>query len=121
VAVLNSWKEISAYSRKGVRTVQRWEAVSAFPVHRPSGKRRSSVFALSEEVDHWLQSRSTGEHENKETATQDGMDLAEVRTRAHELRTKGHVASVLVREVQNNMRQIMAKTEKYRRLAPAWR
>ena len=52
--VLNSWKEIANYIGRGVRTVQRWEQLYDFPVHRPSGHDRSSVFALSEEIDHWL-------------------------------------------------------------------
>jgi|SRR3954469_20710917 hypothetical protein len=53
--VLNSWKEISTYVGRGVRTVQRWEKWFSFPVHRPSGHAKGSVLALPEEVDAWLQ------------------------------------------------------------------
>jgi hypothetical protein len=53
-SVLNSWKEIAAYLGRGVRTVQRWEHDAALPVHRPKGKDRSAVLALTNELDEWL-------------------------------------------------------------------
>ena len=31
---LDSWKEISAYLKRSVRTVHRWESEEALPVHR---------------------------------------------------------------------------------------
>ena len=52
--VLNSWKEIAAYLGRGVRTVQRWEFDAGLPVHRPKGKDRSAVLALTNELDNWL-------------------------------------------------------------------
>jgi len=52
--VLHSWKEISSYLGRGVRTVQRYEANLGFPVHRPLGKPRSSVFAFKHEIDQWM-------------------------------------------------------------------
>lgn len=55
--ILNSWKEIANYLGRGVRTVQRWEAQLALPVHRPSGKEHSAVLAFSSELDEWLNSR----------------------------------------------------------------
>jgi phage terminase Nu1 subunit (DNA packaging protein) len=53
--ILNSWKEIAVYMGRAVRTVQRWERECDFPVHRPRGKKRSAVFALSKEIDTWLE------------------------------------------------------------------
>jgi hypothetical protein len=53
--ILNSWKEIAVYMGRAVRTVQRWERECEFPVHRPRGKKRSPVFALSREIDTWLE------------------------------------------------------------------
>jgi hypothetical protein len=53
-AILNSWKEIATYLGRGVRTVQRWEADLGLPVHRPKGKDRSAVLALTDEIDAWL-------------------------------------------------------------------
>ena len=54
VRILNSWKEISQYIGRGVRTVQRWEELYGLPVHRAAGRDRSAVYALSDEVDAWL-------------------------------------------------------------------
>lgn len=52
--VLHSWKEISNYTGRGVRTIQRYEVLLGFPIHRPSGSPRSSVLAFSDEVDAWF-------------------------------------------------------------------
>ena len=52
--VLNGWKEIATYLRRGLRTVQRWEELYELPIRRPAGKDRASVFALTEELDQWL-------------------------------------------------------------------
>jgi len=52
--VLHSWKEISSYTGRGVRTIQRYELQLGFPIHRPSGSPRSAVLAFSDEVDAWL-------------------------------------------------------------------
>ena len=52
--VLLSWKEISTYTRRGVRTLQRYENLQGFPIHRPAGKSRSSVLAFSDEIDAWF-------------------------------------------------------------------
>ena len=53
---LTSWKEIAAYLGKGVRTVQRWEAIGRLPVRRPSNSSSSTVLAYPEELDEWLHS-----------------------------------------------------------------
>src|SRR5205814_5306580 len=53
--VLNSWKEIAQYVGRGVRTVQRWESLG-LPARRPHGKSRSSVVAMTDELDAWLRS-----------------------------------------------------------------
>ena len=50
---LDSWKEIAAYLKRGVRTVQRWEQTSALPVHRLDADRQGSVFAYKQELDEW--------------------------------------------------------------------
>ena len=63
-----SWKEISAYLKRGVRTAQRWEKFERLPVHRHLHTRQESVYALRSEIDEWRESRkpwkqwlSTGE------------------------------------------------------------
>jgi hypothetical protein len=56
-ALLNSWKEISSYVGRGVRTVQRWERDFGLPVRRPAGHLKSSVIAMTADIDRWLASR----------------------------------------------------------------
>jgi hypothetical protein len=48
------WKEIAAYLRKGVRTVQRWEREFGLPVQRPSARSKGIVRASRQELDHWM-------------------------------------------------------------------
>jgi len=55
---LQSWKEIAAYLKRGVRTVQRWERSHGLPVRRPRQVEQSPVFAFPEELDQWMRSRS---------------------------------------------------------------
>src|SRR5215472_9509149 len=63
---LDSWKEIAAYLKRGVRTVQRWEQLSGLPVHRLELDRQGSVFAYKQELDAWWASR------RQTSATADG-------------------------------------------------
>jgi len=53
---LDSWKEIAAYLRRDVRTVQRWEARNGLPVHRhtPEPAKGRPVHAYRSELDQWL-------------------------------------------------------------------
>src|SRR5579884_2559337 len=52
--ILHSWKDIANHVGRAVRTLQRWEETMGLPVHRPSGKDRSAVFAFEDEIDEWL-------------------------------------------------------------------
>jgi TolB-like protein len=54
---LDSWKEIAVYLNRDVTTVQRWEKREGMPVHRHVHEKRGSVYALTEEIDSWVQSR----------------------------------------------------------------
>ena len=56
---LQSWKEIAAYLKRGVRTAQRWERCAGLPVRRPRPGDRSPVFAFPDEIDQWMHSRPT--------------------------------------------------------------
>jgi TolB-like protein/Flp pilus assembly protein TadD len=68
--LLDSWKEIAAYLNRDVTTVQRWEKREGMPVHRHVHDKRGSVYALTEELDDWIQSRNprVNEPENKPEA-----------------------------------------------------
>lgn len=50
---LESWKEIAAYLKRDLRTVQRWEKTEGLPVHRHRHDERASVFAFKSELDTW--------------------------------------------------------------------
>jgi TolB-like protein/tetratricopeptide (TPR) repeat protein len=58
---LDSWKEIATYLNRDVTTVQRWEKREGMPVHRHVHDKRGSVYALTEELDLWMQSRRLSE------------------------------------------------------------
>jgi hypothetical protein len=55
---LDSWKEISAYLKRDVRTLQRWEANESLPVHRLPHARQGTVFAFKSELDAWWLNRA---------------------------------------------------------------
>jgi len=49
---LNSWKDIADFFGKSIRTVQRWHAVLALPVHHDTDSRRVAV--SRDELHAWL-------------------------------------------------------------------
>jgi Tol biopolymer transport system component len=54
---LESWKEIAAYMRRDVKTVQRWERREGMPVHRHLHDKLGSVYAFRSELDVWARNR----------------------------------------------------------------
>jgi TolB-like protein len=56
---LESWKEIAAYLRRQVRTVNLWEKSEGLPVHRHLHSKRGTVYAYKTELDEWLRQRAT--------------------------------------------------------------
>ena len=57
---LDSWKEIAAYLRRDITTVQRWEKREGMPVRRHLHDKLGSVFAFRSELDAWARSRNLG-------------------------------------------------------------
>jgi Tol biopolymer transport system component len=55
---LDSWKEIAAYLKRDVTTVQRWEKREGMPVHRHLHDRMGSVYASRADLDTWMNSRN---------------------------------------------------------------
>ena len=55
---LDSWKDISAYLKRDVSTVQRWEKREGMPVHRHLHHTLGSVYAFRSELDAWWRTRS---------------------------------------------------------------
>src|SRR6478735_3340912 len=54
---LHSWKEIAAYLKRDIRTVQRWEKLESLPVRRHQHQKRGSAFAYRDELDAWWRTR----------------------------------------------------------------
>ena len=55
---LDSWKEIAAYLKRDVTTVQRWEKRERMPVRRHVHDKIGSVYAFRSELDAWARSRN---------------------------------------------------------------
>jgi Tol biopolymer transport system component len=89
---LESWKEIAAYLRREVRTVQRWEKTDGLPVHRLYHSKRGSVYALTAELDRWRQTRSDAVAQEKEP---DGEDVAAPLAPPREPRVRWVAASAI--------------------------
>jgi tetratricopeptide (TPR) repeat protein len=60
---LDSWKEIAAYLKRDVRTVQRWEKTEKLPVRRHLHEKQGTVYAFRPEIDAWTQGRQFQEDE----------------------------------------------------------
>ena len=54
---LDSWKEIAAYMKRDVTTVQRWEKREGMPVQRHVHDKIGSVYAFKTDLDAWTQTR----------------------------------------------------------------
>ncbi len=54
---LESWKEIAAYLKRDVRTVQRWEKNEGLPVQRHVHHSLGTVYAYKAELDAWWNNR----------------------------------------------------------------
>ena len=80
---LDSWKEISLFLKRGIRTVQRWEATEGLPVHRHRHLKRGTVFAFASEIDGWLKTRDSGKQlGDGVVSTSNVSDLAAEKTAA---------------------------------------
>src|SRR5262245_47277930 len=55
---LDAWKDIAAYLKRDVSTVQRWERREGLPVHRQQHDKLGSVYAFRSEIDAWRVTRS---------------------------------------------------------------
>jgi TolB-like protein/tetratricopeptide (TPR) repeat protein len=57
---LDSWKDIAAYLKRDVSTVQRWEKRERMPVHRHLHDRQGTVYGFRSELDAWWRGRGLG-------------------------------------------------------------
>src|SRR5437899_2509533 len=54
---LDSWKEIAAYLRRDIRSVQRWEKKEGLPVYRHLHDKLGSIYAYRNELEGWFNTR----------------------------------------------------------------
>ena len=59
---LESWKEIAAYLKRDVRTVQRWEKRDGLPVYRDAEGSLATISASRSEIDAWRDARYRRTH-----------------------------------------------------------
>src|SRR5262245_28447476 len=67
---LDSWKEIAAYLKRGITTVQRWEREEGLPVHRLQHDSLGSVYAFTDELEVWRAKRGTAPQTEQERSFQ---------------------------------------------------
>lgn len=65
---LESWKEISLYLQRSVKTCQRWEVELGLPIHRLDGTPSARVFANPDELDAWISEKLSHIRERPGTA-----------------------------------------------------
>jgi len=73
---LDSWKEIAAYLKRDLRTVQRWEEKEGLPVHRHLHSRQGSVYAYKTELDAWWTKRRPKDQATKDQSTSSVVDTS---------------------------------------------
>src|SRR5262249_1066371 len=94
---LDSWKEIAAYLKRDVSTVQRWERREGMPVHRQLHEKLGSVFAFRSELDVWASERAqSGAHEPERVGDLAAVALEQAPPRRHGFVWFGLAAAVLL-------------------------
>jgi len=72
---LEGWKQIAAYLKRDVRTVQRWERTEQFPVRRQMHRKLGSVLAFKDELDRWIEQRCSLQSEKAGTTSLPAYEL----------------------------------------------
>ena len=66
--ILDSWKGISEYLGRDIKTCARWKKELSLPIHRiDQDSSRSKVFAYKAEIDEWLKGKTNLEEIQKRT------------------------------------------------------
>jgi TolB-like protein/Tfp pilus assembly protein PilF len=87
----DSWKEIAAYLKREVRTVQRWEKTEGLPVRRHQHQKQGSVFAYKSELDSWRAERQSVVDAPDPSEASDPLDRAEPAVAEEDSETDGQV------------------------------
>jgi adenylate cyclase len=72
---LEGWKEIAAYLKRDVRTVQRWERTEQFPVRRQLHRKLGRVLAFKDELDRWMEQRCSLPNKKASTTSLQAYEL----------------------------------------------
>lgn len=67
---LDSWKQIAAYLGRSEKTVRRWEETAGLPVHRLNHEKRPSVYAYTNELERWLETRKPAVEAERDIAAE---------------------------------------------------
>lgn len=109
IGSLNSWKEISLYLDRGVRTVQRWERELGLPVHRIGRGPRSPVHAFPGELQNWLVRVSREPEEFGSSGN--GQPHLDMHGSIGESRVLADRSSILMKETIQSMQAQRRRTE----------
>lgn len=69
---MNSWKEISSYLNRSIKTCQLWEVKLGLPIHRLDGTPSARVFADPAELDAWIAEKLSHIRERPESSPKRG-------------------------------------------------
>jgi hypothetical protein len=114
MSVLHSWKEISQYMGRGIRTAQRWEEEFGLPIRRAEDKERGTVFALSGEIDEWFRSRPMLNGDKELYRSNAPEDFRKLRSRSSEILSVSESNLVLMRQIRAKIITAIEKMEKRR-------
>jgi hypothetical protein len=110
--ILDSWKEIAVFLRRGVRTVQRWEMTEGLPVRRHDHMKRGSVYALRSDIMLWVRTRQFGQ---KAPVHRSPMHRSgELRTQVAQQR---HIIHELADQLQMQLATVMSSWKQLQRSA----
>jgi hypothetical protein len=98
--LLNTWKEVSAYLGRSVRTVQRWEKYG-LPVRRLSASSRAAVVARAEDIDGWVRA---AESHGFQTTPLTGLTPADLIQQSQSLRFESRI---LLSELRKSIRSVV--------------
>jgi len=116
--LLNSWKEIAAYLKCGVRTAQRWQRDLHMPVMRVREGKRGPVMANSEASDKWIEHRASDLDSHRYTSTFETLARTSTERGLHFLDTElstGRRFAKLARGSKND--RVAARRRKAARMA----
>ena len=100
---LDSWKDIAAYLKRSVSTVQRWEQEEALPVRRHQHGQLGSIYASRAELDAWWEARRPALHHHDDDEAEVAEEPAPAPSPAPAGRRRGRRLTILALVVVGGM------------------